>query len=231
MSRHALVVGGTRGIGRGIGAALLDDGWRLTIAGRSSRAEELEARGAAWRPLDASDGEACRALVAELEPIDALVVAAGPYHRARFLEETDAGWRRMLDHNLDPVFFLGRAVMPGMKARGFGRILAFSMANADKLQGNPMVTGHYVAKVGVLVLVRTLAKVAGPSGVTANCISPGFIDSGSAPAEELEGMRKKIPARRIGEVSEVVSAARFLLSDEASYVNGANLHVSGGWGV
>ncbi len=231
MSRHALIVGGARGIGRGIGAALLDDGWRLTIAGRSSRAEDLEARGAAWRQLDASDGAACRALIEETDPVDALVVAAGPYHRAKFLEETEEGWRRMLDQNLDPVFHLGQAVIPRMKARGFGRILTFSMANADKLQANPMVTAHYIAKVGVLVLTRTLAKVAGASGVTANCISPGFIDSGSAPAEELEGMVKRIPARRIGTVDEVVGAARYLLSDEAGYVNGANLHISGGWGV
>ena len=231
MARHALVVGGARGIGHGIGAALLDDGWRLTIAGRSSRAEDLEARGAAWRAVDASSRDACRALVEACEPIDALVIAAGPYHRARFLEETEDGWRRMLDHNLDPVFHLSQAVMPGMKARGWGRILGFSMANADKLQANPMVTGHYIAKIGVLVLLRTLAKVAGPSGVTANCISPGFVDSGSAPAEELAGMVKHIPAKRIGTVGEVVGAARFLLSDEASYVNGANIHVSGGWGV
>ncbi len=231
MARHALIVGGARGIGHGIGASLLDDGWRLTIAGRSSRASDLEARGAQWRQVDASDGAACRALIEACEPIDALIIAAGPYHRARFLEETDEGWRRMLDHNLDPVFYLSQAVMPGMKSRGWGRILAFSMANADKLQANPMVTGHYIAKVGVLVLIRTLARVAGPSGVTANCISPGFVDSGSAPAEELESMVKKIPARRIGTVDEVVGAARFLLSDDASYVNGANIHVSGGWGV
>ncbi len=231
MAKHVLIVGGARGIGKGIGAALLDAGWRLTIAGPRSRAEDLEARGAEWRQLDASKGAECRALIEALDPVDALVVAAGPYHRAKFLNETEEGWRRMLDNNLDPVFHLGQAVLPGMMERGFGRILTFSMANAHKLQSNPMVTGHYIAKVGVLVLTRTFAKVGAAKGVTANCISPGFIDSGSAPAEELEGMIKRIPAKRIGGVDEVVGAARFLLSEEAGYVNGANLHISGGWGL
>ena len=98
--------------------------------------------------------------------------------------ETAEGWREMFTHNLDPVFFLGQAVMPGMRQRGFGRILTFSMANAHKLQANPQVAAHYAAKVGVVALTRTLARIGAGSGVTANCISPGFIDSGSAPARK-----------------------------------------------
>ena len=231
MSRHALIVGGARGIGAAIAADLLAQGHQVTIAGRSSRSAALESAGATWRAVDAADPDQARALIAACQPIDILVVAAGPYHRIPLLKETDAGWREMFAGNLDSVFYLTQAVLPGMKQRGFGRILTFSMANADKLQANPMVTGHYIAKIGVLVLTRTLAKAGARHGVTANCISPGFIDSGSAPAEELADMLPKIPARRIGEVDEVVAAARYLLSDEAAYVNGANLHISGGWGV
>jgi 3-oxoacyl-[acyl-carrier protein] reductase len=228
--RHALVVGGARGIGRGIAAALLDDGIRVTIAGRRSRAEELEARGAEFRAVDVSDPEAARALIEATQP-DILVICAGPYHRVPFLKETPEGWRSMFAGNLDSVFFLAQAALPAMKERGWGRILTFSMANAEKLQANPMVTSHYIAKVGVLVLTRTLAKAAGRHGVTANCISPGFIDSGSATPAELESMIKHIPARRIGTVDETVAVARFLISDAAGYVNGANIVVSGGWGV
>ena len=231
MGRHALVVGGARGIGAAIAADLLEQGLSVTIAGRSSRSAELEAAGARWRPVDAADPEQARALIAACQPVDVLVIAAGPYHRTPLLEETDAGWREMFAGNLDSVYYLSQAALPGMKARGYGRILTFSMANADKLQANPMVTAHYIAKIGVLVLTRTLAKAGAQHGVTANCISPGFTDSGSSPAEELERMRPKTPARRIGQIDEVVSAARYLLSDEASYVNGANLHISGGWGV
>ncbi len=231
MSRHALIVGGARGIGRGIASSLLEAGWRVTLAGRSSRAEDLEDRGAGWEAADVSDPEQARALIERCEPIDALVICAGPYHRIPLLQETAEGWRSMFTNNLDPVFLLAQAVLPGMKERGWGRIVTFSMANAEKLQANPFVTAHYIAKIGVLVLTRTLARSAGRHGVTANCISPGFIDSGSATPAELEPMLKQIPARRIGTVDEAVSVARFLLSDEASYVNGANVVVSGGWGV
>jgi 3-oxoacyl-[acyl-carrier protein] reductase len=231
MSRHALIVGGARGIGAAIAADLLAAGVRVTIAGRSSRSPTLEAAGAIWRAVDAADPDQARALIADCQPLDILVIAAGPYHRTPLLRETDAGWREMFASNLDSVFYLTQAALPGMKSRGFGRILTFSMANADKLQANPMVTAHYIAKVGVLVLTRTLAKAGAQHGVTANCISPGFIDSGSAPAEELAGMLPSIPARRIGDLSDCVAAARYLLSEEAGYVNGANLHVSGGWGI
>jgi 3-oxoacyl-[acyl-carrier protein] reductase len=129
------------------------------------------------------------------------------------------------------VFYLSRLVAPGMIERRFGRILNFAMANADQMVGQPMVTAHYISKAGVLILARTLAKILGPHGITVNTISPGFIASGSAPAEELERMVKNIPAGYVGEVSDTVAVARFLLSDEARYVNGANVHVSGGWGV
>jgi len=129
------------------------------------------------------------------------------------------------------VFYLAKLVAPGMRERRFGRIVSFSMANADQMAGQPMVTAHYIAKAGILILTKTLAKILGPQGITVNAISPGFIDSGSAPAGELERMVKSIPAGYAGELSDAVAAARFLLSDEARYVNGANLHVSGGWGV
>ena len=105
------------------------------------------------------------------------------------------------------------------------------MTNADHLLAQPQITAHYIAKAGILVLTRTLAKLLGPDGITVNAISPGFIDSGSAPAAELERMLKQIPAGRIGALPDVVAAIRYLLSDEAAYVNGANLQISGGWGV
>jgi len=137
----------------------------------------------------------------------------------------------MFDNNLHPVFYLSRAVAPGMKARKWGRIISFSMANADRQVAQPQLTAHYIAKVGVLVLTRSLARLLAPHGITVNAISPGFINSGSAPEAELESMAKKIPAGYIGSTQDVVSIVRFLLSDEACYINGANVHLSGGWGI
>ncbi len=93
------------------------------------------------------------------------------------------------------------------------------------------MTAHYIAKAGVLILTRTLANALAPYGFTVKAISPGFVNSGSAPKAELAGMVKKIPASYVGELKDPVAAVRFLLSDEARYVTGTNIHLSGGWGI
>lgn len=241
--RVAVITGGARGIGRGLALELAAQGWSIAFTYRTSEqaaretASAIEAYGVNAQPLrcDVSEAAAGRRMVEQVEHtwgrIDALVHCAGPYHRVNLLEETPDGWTSMFDNNLHPVFYLTQAVAPGMKARRYGRIITFSMANADQMIAQPDVTAHYIAKAGVLILTRTWAKILAPFGITVNAISPGFIDSGSAPAEELAGMIKRIPAGYVGEVRDTVAAAQFLLSEEARYVTGTNIHVSGGWGV
>jgi 3-oxoacyl-[acyl-carrier protein] reductase len=241
--RVAIITGGGRGIGRGIALELGAQGWSVAMTYRTSEQAAQETATAiaqsggnaqAFR-CDVSDAAAGPALVAQVEQnwgrIDALIHCAGPYHRINLMEETHEGWASMFDNNLHPVFSLTQAAAPGMKARQYGRIITFSMANADQMIAQPEVTAHYIAKVGILILTRTWAKMLAPFGITANAISPGFIDSGSAPAVELAGMVKRIPAGYVGEVRDPVAAVRFLLSDDARYVTGTNIHVSGGWGI
>jgi 3-oxoacyl-[acyl-carrier protein] reductase len=241
--RVAVITGGARGIGRGIALDLAAQGWSVAFTYRTSEraaqdtAAAIESRGGRAQAFrcDVSDAAAGRSMLERVEQtwgrIDALIHCAGPYHRINMMEETPEGWAAMFDNNLHPVFYLTQAVAPGMKTRRYGRIITFSMANADQMIAQPDVTAHYIAKAGVLILTRTWARMLAPFGITANAISPGFIDSGSAPAGELVGMVKRIPAGYLGEVSDTVAAARFLLSDEARYVNGTNIHVSGGWGI
>jgi 3-oxoacyl-[acyl-carrier protein] reductase len=241
--RVALITGGAKGIGRGIALDLAAQHWRVAFCYRTSEADAqktaltITERGGQALAIrcDVSDPVAAKTLVARVEQtwgrIDALINGAGPYHRVNLFEETVEGWNEMFDGNLHPIFYLAKAVAPGMKARKSGHIINFSMANADQMISQPDVTAHYIAKAGVLILTRTLAKLLAPHGITVNAVSPGFIDSGSAPPEELAGMTKRIPAGYIGTVDDTVAAVRYLLSEEARYVNGANIQISGAWGI
>jgi 3-oxoacyl-[acyl-carrier protein] reductase len=241
--RVALITGGARGIGRAVALKLADDGWSIAICYRTSAGEANEVIEAARQKnvgaqaiaCDVSDPAAAARLVQRVHGdwgrIDALINGAGPYHRISLLEETNEGWHSMFDNNLHPVFYLSRAVIPLMREQRWGRIVCFSMVNAEQLSAQPQLTAHYIAKVGLLALARSFARLVAPHGITMNCVGPGFIDSGSAPQQELAKMVKYIPAGYVGSVDDAVAAVRFLLSEEARYVNGAHIQLSGGWGV
>jgi 3-oxoacyl-[acyl-carrier protein] reductase len=244
MSRRvAHVTGATRGIARGIALDLARQGWAVAISFRTdARAAEatragIEAAGASALALqaDLGDAAAARALVARVEAtwgrIDALVHGAGPYHDGPLLEETPERWRETFRQNLDPLLFLTQAAAPGMRARRWGRILGLGLATADRLSAQPNVTAYFIAKAGLLVLVRSLAKVLAPHGVTVNAVSPGVLETAGRPRPDLDAVLARIPAGHLGRIDDAVAAARFLLSDEAGYVTGANIHVSGGWGL
>lgn len=242
-ARVAAIPGGAKGIGKDIALELASKGWQVAICYRNSEqaakatCDEIVKRGGQAFSLqaDVAQVEAARKFVQEVEQrwgrIDALIHCAGPYHRIKLFDETPEGWNDMFAGNLHSLFYVAQAAVPGMIQRKTGRIVTFSMANADQMVSQPDVTAHYIAKAGVLILTRTFAKLLAPHGITVNAISPGFIDSGSAPPEELAGMTKRIPAGSIGQVGDITAAVRYLLSDEARYVNGANIQISGGWGI
>ena len=242
-SKVALITGGARGIGRAVALDLAAQGWSIAICYRTSAQEAGEvldsiqrqdAKGLALQS-DVSDPHAAVELVNRVQQewgrIDALINGAGPYHRVSLLQETEEGWHSMFDNNLHPVFYLSQAVIPGMKERKWGRVICFSMANSEQVIAQSQLTAHYIAKVGLVILMRSLARLVAPYGITANCIAPGFIDSGSAPPEELQKMIKNIPAGYAGTVEDATNAVLFLLSEEARYINGANIQLSGAWGI
>ena len=239
----ALIAGGVRGIGRAISLALAQRGWTVAACYRKSDKEAAELNSmlrnmgatALLVRADVSLPREAEALVRQVEDeygrIDALINCIGSYHRVHLMQESVEGWHSMFDNNLHPVFYLTRAVAPGMIQRKRGRIVNFSMVNADQHVGQPYITAHYIAKIGVIVLTRSLAKILAPHGITANSIAPGFIETGSVPQEELSRSFQSIPAGYMGTPDDAAGAVLYLLSDEARYVNGTNIHLSGAWGV
>lgn len=239
----ALITGGAKGIGKEIGLALAKQDWNIAICYRSSRndaentVEMINEIGALSysEQCDVSDPNSAKELVKNVQNkfgrVDALINCAGPYHRVNIQKETPEGWNSMFDNNLHPVFYLTQAVSEGMMEHESGRIINFSMANADKMMAQTEVTAHYIAKAGVLMLTRAFAKQLAPHSITVNAISPGFINSGSASEAELQSMVKRIPSGYIGSTKDCVDAVLYLLSEEAAYVNGSNIILSGGWGI
>jgi 3-oxoacyl-[acyl-carrier protein] reductase len=242
-NRTALITGGIRGIGKAVATMLAERGWAIAATYRTKRedaaslASDLNVRGTPVMTVqaDVSDPAAAEALVRrvvdEWGRLDALVHCAGPYRRLPIMEESVEGWRSMFDNNLHSLFYLSRLVAPGMKERRWGRIVSFSVANADQQVGQPYITAYYAAKVSVLVLTRSLAKALAPHGITVNAVSPGVINTGSIPMDEFSGMVKNIPAGYVGLPEDAAAVVGFLLSEEARYVNGANIQVSGAWGI
>ena len=239
----ALITGGAKGIGRGIALDLAARNWNVAICYRTSEADakmtahaitERGGRVLAQR-CDVSDPVAAKTLVSLVEKewgqIDALINGAGPYHRVNLFDETVEGWNEMFDGNLHPLFLSGasrRTRDEGPQVRSHHQF-QHGQRGTDGVSAGRDGPLHRQSRR--LILTRTLAKLLAPHGITVNAISPGFIDSGSAPAEELAGMTKRIPAGYIGTVDDIVAAVRYLLSEEARYVNGANIQISGAWGI
>jgi 3-oxoacyl-[acyl-carrier protein] reductase len=242
-SRVALITGGVRGIGRATALTLARKGWTIAACYRKSEAEALtlqtELRDCQAQAFiirtDVSDPAAAYALIRQVEDkygrIDALINCIGAYHRIHLMEESVEGWHDMFNNNLHPVFYLSQAVAPGMIHRNWGRIINFGMVNADQGVGQPFITAHYIAKIGIIILTRSLAKILAPHGITVNSISPGFIETGSVPQEELSRSFHSIPAGYMGSPQDAAGAVCYLLSEEARYVNGTNILLSGAWGV
>jgi len=179
--RHALVSGGSRGIGRAIASALTEAGASVTIMGRSEDAlKAAVGSGAAahYVSADVTEGPACRAAIADAArraPIDILVANAGGAESAPFAKSDEQLFRRMLDLNFMSVVHTAQAVIGGMTERGFGRIVA--VASLAGLKGYAYVSAYCAAKHAAVGLVRALALETEGTGVTVNAVCPGYADT------------------------------------------------------
>ena len=238
VGKTALVTGSTSGIGSGLAQALAKAGANVVLNGFGPHAQavaEVAALGVetAFHGADmrkASEIEAMMQFAAErFGRIDVLVNNAGITQDARLQKMTIEQFDRVIDVNLRGVFHFSQAVADAMVKQGSGVIL--NASSVVGIYGNFGQTNYVASKSGVIGFTKTWARELGPKGIRVNAVAPGFIDTPmikTIPEKVLEAMQSQIPLRRMGTAEEIANAYAFLASDEASYINGVVLEVTGG---
>ena len=237
----AIVTGAARGIGLATAERLAREGAAVVLADYDAEEVERAAASLSGKELrvaaqrcDVSRREDVREMVRAAESgfgkVDILVNNAGIAGRAAPLEEiTDEDWNVMMDVDLKSVFLCCQAVMPGMKRRGYGRII--NVASIAGKEGNPNMIPYSTAKAGVIGLTKALAKEVASLGIYVNAIAPAVIETPIlqqlTPAQ-VDYMVQRIPLGRTGKPEEVAALICWLASDEASFTTGQCLDISGG---
>jgi 3alpha(or 20beta)-hydroxysteroid dehydrogenase len=232
--RNAIVTGGARGIGAGIVRALSAAGASVVIADLlepegSALAQEIGGR---FISHDVTDEAAWEALVADVGTVDILVNNAGILHFATIEETLPSLFRKVIDINLVGTFLGLHAVAPGMKARGQGAVV--NISSVDGMKGANGLAAYCSSKWGVRGLTKVAALEFGLAGIRVNSVHPAGIDSAMANPnsetdEEAASRFVDFPLQRMGKPHEVANLVTFLCSDAASYINGAEITVDGGY--
>ncbi len=253
--KTALVTGSTSGIGLACARALAGEGANLVINGFGDAAgieeirKELEASSggrALYSAADLTDPEAIETMIGEaveeLGSIDILLNNAGTQHVAPIDQFPPAKWDLIIALNLSAAFHTIRLALPGMKEKGWGRIV--NTASAHSLVASPNKSAYVAAKHGISGLTKTVALEAATSGVTVNCISPGYVwtplvegqipdtmSSRGLTREQVinDVMLSAQPTKKFVTIDQVAALALFLCRDEAASITGANLSMDGGW--
>lgn len=236
-NRVALVTGASQGIGRACAKALAESGVRVIAGARQGDklaalvGEIREGGGSAEAvSLDVRDQKSVNSMIAAHgKAINILVNNAGITGDGLAMRMRDADWQRVIDTNLTGSFRCARAVMRTMIRKRWGRII--NIASVVGLSGNPGQANYTASKAGLIGLTKSLALELAPRNVTVNAVAPGFVDTAMTGALD-ESSRKKIlsrvPLRRMAHLDEIAAAVCFLASDEAGYITGHVLNVSGG---
>ncbi len=223
-ARVAVVTGSAQGIGAAIVAGL--------------RADGLQVHGIDLDSVDVTDAAAVDTFIARVGPVDVLVNNAGGVCGQTHVpveDVTDADWHAVVDANLTGAFHCTRAVVPGMKRRGWGRIVTIS-SGAGRTVSLTGIQAYASAKAGQIALTRQLAHELGPWGITVNCIAPGFVLSNPTTRRQWESygpagqadLVAGIALRRLGRPEDIAHGVRFFAGDQASWITGQTLSIDGG---
>ena len=233
----ALVTGGTRGIGAAIARRLQQEGHEVVVtyhgndAAAAAFASETGMRAYRW---DVGDFDACQAGVARVEdevamPVDILVNNAAITRDAMLHKMTLEQWRDVLEDDLFACFNMTKAVIAGMRQRGWGRIVNIASINGQKGQFGQ--TNYAAAKAGMLGFTKSLALESAGKGITVNAVAPGYIATDMVAAmvpKVLEAIVAQIPVGRLGHPDEVAHVVAFLVDDRSAYLTGSTISVNGG---
>ncbi|MDB5840633.1 MAG: acetoacetyl CoA reductase [Herminiimonas sp.] len=236
MPKVALVTGGTRGIGAAVSEALHAAGYRVaaSYAGNVDAAHAFESRtGIATFRWDVADFDACQDGVKVVEealgPVDVLVNNAGITRDRSAHKMSPQEWLAVINTNLNGAFYMCNAVLGGMRARRFGRIINMSSINGQKGQFGQ--ANYSAAKAGLLGLTRALAQESAKYGITVNAVAPGHIDTEmlhAAPPQLVAALKAQIPMDRLGTVEEVAHSVLFLADEKAAFITGSTISINGG---
>jgi acetoacetyl-CoA reductase len=237
MARVALVTGGSRGIGAAISKALKDAGYQVAAnyAGNDEAASQFkDETGIPVYKWSVADYEACKAGIAKVEedlgPVEVLVNNAGITRDGMFHKMTPEQWKEVIDTNLSGLFNMTHPIFPGMRERGFGRVINISSINGQKGQAGQV--NYSASKAGDIGFTRALAQEGAFKGITVNAICPGYIGTEMVrkiPQKVLdEKIIPQIPVGRLGEPEEIARCVVFLASDDAGFLSGSTISPNGG---
>ncbi|WP_371185135.1 acetoacetyl-CoA reductase [Thalassotalea maritima] len=236
MSRVALVTGGTRGIGEAICVSLEEKGYTV-VANYFGNTEAAEAfskkHGITALKFDVADFDETQRAVNDIEAdfggIDVLVNNAGITRDGTMHRMSPENWQAVINTNLSSCFNTCHAVIGGMRARGYGRIVNIGSVNGQAGQYGQV--NYAAAKSGIHGFTKALAQENASKGITVNAVAPGYVDTDmvrAVPKDVLEKIIKTIPMGRLGKPEDIARTVDFLVSENADFITGSTLSINGG---
>ncbi len=243
MVKAALVTGAGTGIGKAIALKLATEGYNLVVHYRTNReaaeqvCEESISMGVKAIALsaDITDPTIAKSLVKKtyqvLGELTVIVNNVGSWLSVSVSQLTVEQWRGVLDSNLNATYYITHAALPYLRAAGYGRIVNIAAAGAQHVMARGSNAAYMIAKTGIIIYTKSLAKELAAENITVNVISPGIAENSFEYNPNWQGVKPKLPIGRPAKLEEIAQSVWYFISPEAEYITGQVLEVAGGWGL